>query len=273
LSAAAQLAYNSSVPTPFYHLSVAEELLCHLDLTGEARSFLEAQRGAFLFGNTAPDVQVVSSQPRQDTHFFDLPLRSGKRPPWEQILREHPTLRHASRLPAAQAAFVTGYLCHLQADWLWVKDIFVPIFGLHSPWGNFTQRLYLHNVLRAYLDRQILPGLTNGVCTHLGEASPSGWLPFVADEYLRQWRDLLVNQLRPEAPVQTVEVFAARQGIPPGEFYRILDSEEEMKREVFSHITRQSLNSYRQRLVDENLHLIKKYLGENDPRRFSHESH
>ena len=251
------------MPTPFYHLSVAEELLRHFDLPDKARSLLEAQRPAFLFGNTAPDVQVVSNQPRQDTHFFDLPLRSTKRAPWEQLLLKHSSLRKAAWLPPAQAAFVTGYLCHLQADWLWVKEIFVPIFGLHSPWETFPKRLYLHNVLRAYLDRQILPGLANGVCTRLSEAAPSGWLPFVADEHLRQWRDLLVSQLRPEAPVQTVEVFAARQGIPPGEFYRLLDSEEGMEREVFSHITRPALDFYRKRLVEENLHLIKRYLGEN----------
>ena len=248
------------MPTPFYHLSIAEELLRHLDLTGEARSLLEAQRSAFLFGNTAPDVQGISRQTRQDTHFFDLPLRKMKRPPWEQVLLEYPSLRQPDRLPAAQAAFITGYLCHLQADWLWVKGIFVPVFGLRSPWETFPKRLYLHNVLRAYLDRQILPGLTNGVCTSLGEAAPAAWLPFVGDEHLRQWRDFLVSQLRPEAPVQTVEVFAARQGIPPGEYYRLLDSEDEMKREVFSHITRQSLDDYRQRLLEDNLHLIKKYL-------------
>jgi hypothetical protein len=205
-------------------------------------------------------VQVISRQPRQDTHFFDLPLRSVKRTPWQQLFSAYPSLRQADRLPPAQAAFLAGYLCHLQADWLWVKEIFVPVFGMHSPWGTFPQRLYLHNVLRAYQDRQILPSLTNGTSASMRQAAPVGWLPFVEDEHLRQWRDLLVSQLRPEAPSQTVEVFAARQGIPPDEFYRLLDSEEAMEREVFARVPRQTLDLYRQRLVAENLSLLEMYL-------------
>jgi hypothetical protein len=248
------------VPTPFYHLSVAEELLGSGRLPARVYALLAAERGAFLFGNTAPDVQVISRQPRQDTHFFDLPLRSLKRTPWQQLFNAYPALRRADRLPPAQAAFLAGYLSHLQADWLWVKDIFVPVFGMHSPWGTFPQRLYLHNVLRAYQDRQILPSLTNGTSASMARATPADWLPFVDDEHLRQWRNLLVSQLRPEAPSQTVEVFAARQGIPPDEFYRLLDSEEAMEREIFARVSRQTLDLYRQRLVEENLSLLEMYL-------------
>ncbi len=248
------------MPTPFYHLSVAEELLGSERLPARIHALLAAERGAFLFGNTAPDVQVISRQPRQDTHFFDLPLRSMARTPWEQLLTVHPSLRAAGNLPPAQAAFLAGYLCHLQADWLWVKEIFVPVFGMHSPWGTFPQRLYLHNVLRAYQDRQILPSLTNGTCASMRRAAPAGWLPFVDDEHLRQWRDLLVSQLRPEAPSQTVEVFAARQGLSPDEFYRVLDSEEAMEREVFARVPRDALDLYRQQLVEENMNLLEMYL-------------
>jgi hypothetical protein len=254
------VAYNSIVPTPFYHLSVAEDLLDHPDLPAGARALLHDQRGAFLFGNTAPDVQVISGQARQETHFFDLPLRQVKLPPWEEILLKYPILGKVERTPPAQAAFLTGYLCHLQADWLWVKDIFVPVFGLRSAWENFPRRLYLHNVLRSYLDRQITHGLTNGTFTYMSRAEPAGWLPFVRDEHLRQWRETLTDQLKPQAATQTVEVFAARQGIPPGEFYRMIDSEEEMDREIFSHIHREALDDYRSALLDHSIQLISTFL-------------
>jgi hypothetical protein len=248
------------VPTPFYHLSVADELLEHPRLPPAARSLLSAQRGAFLFGNTAPDVQVISQQRRQDTHFFDLPLRRGAPPPWEEMLVTHPSLGDLQALPASQAAFLTGYLCHLQADWMWVKEIFVPVFGLRSRWLTFPRRLVLHNVLRAYLDRQILPSLSNGACASLSEAQPSGWLPFVGDASLSQWRDFLVGQLRPGASIQTIEVFATRQGVSPDEFYRLIDSEDGMEGEIFTRVSRESLHDYRSRLVDENLQLIHSYL-------------
>jgi len=248
------------VPTPFYHLSVAEELIASGRLPARIKSLLAVERSAFLFGNTAPDVQVFSLQTRQDTHFYDLPLRANARPSWEQFLTVHASLRQVNGVPSTQVAFLAGYLCHLQADWLWSKDIFAPVFGLHSPWGSFPQRLYLHNVLRAYLDRQILPGLTNGTCASLAHAAPASWLPFVRDEHLRQWRDFLVSQLRPESPVQTVEVFAARQGVPPDEFYRLLDSEDAMEREVFARVPRHAMDQYRKQLLEENIILLEMYL-------------
>lgn len=248
------------MPTPFYHLSVAEELTGSKRLPARIHSLLTAERSAFLFGNTAPDVQVVSLQARQDTHFYDLPLRPKARSAWEQFLTVHPSLKQVNDLPQAQVAFLAGYLCHLQADWLWSKDIFAPVFGLRSPWGTFPQRLYLHNVLRAYLDRQILPSLTNGTCTSLAHAAPAGWLPFVRDEHLRQWRDFLVSQLRPASPIQTVEVFAARQGVSPDTFYRLLDSEDAMEREIFVRIPRHTLDHYRKQLVEENINLLEMYL-------------
>src|SRR5512136_610137 len=84
--------YNFLMPTPFYHLSLAEELVSHPNLQGNISQFLQAFRGGFLFGNTAPDVQVVSGQLRQETHFFNLPIQTGDRPAWELLLSDHPHL-------------------------------------------------------------------------------------------------------------------------------------------------------------------------------------
>lgn len=250
------------MPTPFYHLSVAEELLQHPALPAKISSFLDKHQGAFLFGNTAPDVQVVSGQPREATHFFRLPIRSADQYAWEVCLHEHPDLAKCLRMFTAQAAFLAGFLCHLQADWIWVSDVFVPYFGLYKMWGTFPQRLYLHNVLRSYLDRDILPALSNGVRSHLGKAIPKHWLSFVRDEHLLQWRDFLSGQLQPGAKIKTVDVFARRQGISPDEYYDLLNSEEQMDQQVFAHIPRESLERYRQRLVEANLGLLREYLGD-----------
>ncbi|MCI0519482.1 MAG: zinc dependent phospholipase C family protein [Chloroflexi bacterium] len=248
------------MPTPFYHLSLAKTLLEGADLHPAAHDLLQRERSAFLLGNTAPDVQTISGQPRQATHFFDLPLRLNDRPAWEQCLLEFPALAQAATLKQAQAAFVAGYLCHLQADWYWVVEIFVPVFGLRAAWETFPRRLYLHNVLRSYLDRDILPQLNNGIPSGLAAAEPENWLPFVADGDLRRWRDFLAGQLQPEARVQTVEVFAARQGIPPEDYYRLIESEDAMQREVFSRLPRRMLNDYRQRLLTASSRLLNEYL-------------
>jgi len=253
--------YNFHVPTPFYHLSLAEELLNQPNLPENISRFLQASRCEFLFGNTAPDVQVVSGQPRQETHFFNLPIQTGDPPAWELLQSEHPHLAAPEHLPVPQTAFLAGYLCHLQADWSWVKDIFAPVFGQRCSWGTFHQRLYYHNVLRAYLDLHILPELSPGMDACLSQVEPDGWLPFVQDRHLTEWRDLLSPQLHNGATPQTVEVFSSRQGISAPEYYALLGSEERMQKEVFEHLPLGLVQSYRQRVLDNNIQLLSDYLA------------
>ncbi|MGW8249007.1 MAG: zinc dependent phospholipase C family protein, partial [Anaerolineales bacterium] len=219
------------------------------------------ERPAFLFGNTAPDVQTFSKRARQETHFFDIPLDRKAPAPWLQLLQVHAELSAPDRMPAARAAFLIGYLCHLQADWLWVKDIFLPVFGKRASWENFSRRLYLHNVLRSYLDQEIVSSVANGTATSLAQAHPDHWLPFVRDPFLYRWRDFISDQLQPGAKVRTVEVFAERQGVSPEDYYRLLTSAERMELEVFSHLPLETLERYRESLIEENLLLIQSYFA------------
>jgi hypothetical protein len=249
------------VPTPFYHLSLAQELLNRASLPRKIGQFLQAAACEFLFGATAPDVQVISGQPRQETHFFNLPIRAGDQPAWEKLLDDYPRLSTAEKLPATHAAFVAGYLCHLQADWRWITDIFAPVFGPGCLWGTFKKRLYYHNVLRAYLDQEVLPGLAVGMNGCLGQVKPLGWLPFVRDDHLAAWRDYLTPQLYSGATTQTVEVFSARQGISIPEYRALLGSWERMQREIFTHLPLEQVQSYWQAVLDDNSHLVIQYLA------------
>jgi hypothetical protein len=248
------------VPTPFFHLSIAQDLLQRPALSVPVRDFLLSQQCEFLLGNTTPDVQAISGQRRTDTHFFDLPIRPGDTQPWVRLIALHPTLGQPEQLSPAQAAFIAGYLCHLRADWDWVLEIFIPVFGPNCTWGTFRQRLYYHNVLRAYLDKRLLPGLRGPMESCLGSVDPDGWVPFVSSRHLRAWRDLLTPQFHPGAAEQTVDVFATRQGIPSTEYYALLDSESRMQAEIFTHIPHQQIESYRQRLLVESARLVEKYL-------------
>jgi len=253
--------YNFHVPTPFYHLCLAQELLKYPSLPQNIQYFLQGAPGEFLFGSTAPDVQVISGQLRQATHFFNIPILAGDPLAWEKLLADYPSLRFAEKLPAAQTAFVAGYLCHLQADWRWITDIFAPVFGPGCLWGTFQERLYYHNVLRAYLDQDVLPGLAEDMAGCLGQVTPHDWLPFVRDDHLAAWRDYLAPQLRSGAASQTVEVFSARQGISAPEYHALLGSQERMQREIFTHLPLEQVQRYRQAVLDDNSHLLLQYLA------------
>jgi hypothetical protein len=249
------------MPTPFYHLSLADGLLRLPGLPNAMNQFLREYQGEFLFGCTAPDVQVVSGQPRESTHFFTLPIRQSDRVAWEKMLLVNPQLAEGGELGKPQAAFLAGYLCHLQADWIWVKDIFAPNFGPFCVWGSFKKRLYFHNVLRAYLDLNILPKLPNGIDKRLSQVHPAGWLPFASNSSLAEWRDFIAPQLRWGEPVHTVEVFSSRQGISAPEFSALLESKEQMQREIFSRVSLDRVKQYDQTVLEENRHLLYNYLA------------
>jgi hypothetical protein len=144
---------------------------------------------------------------------------------------------------------------------MWVKEIFIPVFGPQCTWGSFHERLFLHNVLRAALDIRILAELNPGMDTLLQRVKPEGWLPFVKDHHLVEWRDLLFPQLQPGATTQTVEVFSSRQGISAPEFQALLGSEERMQNEVFRHLPLEQVQGYRQRVLDQNARLISAYMA------------
>jgi hypothetical protein len=245
------------MPTPFTHLAVVPEILDHPDLPRAAAVDLAAELPAFLLGSVAPDVQTLSGQTREATHFFPVPLDAGP-PATARLLAQHPALARPPALPTAQAAFLSGYLAHLVLDQLWVADIFEPVFGPDRPWASFPERLYLHNVLRAHWDAADLARLPPATARQLGAARPEGWLPFVRDQHLHAWRDLVAGQLEPGA-ARTVEVFAERMNIDPRVLAGLLASPDEMQRRLFVHLAPGALERYRVSAVGAAAQVLAAY--------------
>jgi hypothetical protein len=244
------------MPTPFNHLLAAGDLLPRLD--PGLRRALEAELPAFLLGNIAPDVQTVSGQAREATHFFPVPL--GRAPAARVALfGQHPALADPRRLPAAQAAFLAGYLAHLEFDMLWVRDIFEPVFGPAQTWGTFAERLYLHNALRAHWDVGDQGRLPADTGPTLAAAAPRVWLPFVRDADLVVWRDRVAQQLHADGRAHTLEVFAERMGVDVAAFRRLLGSPDEMAARVFTRVPPERLSRYRARALARSATVLDDY--------------
>ena len=248
------------MPTPFYHLSLAKAIVEHPGISDLSLSSIIEYFPAFLLGHTAPDVQTVSGQSRESTHFYNLPIQVEDVVPWTAIFISHPSLAGNQINDPEQVVFIAGYLCHLLADWFWAGQIFEPYFGPSAVWKTFRERLYLHNVMRAYFDFQVLATFDGEVRSGLAAVKPKTWLPFVKVEYLKTWRNFLAGQLQPGAPIQTVEVFAARQGISVEHYYQLLKSEDEMQQQVFDHFPRAHLENYWRFVMEKSIHLLNKYL-------------
>lgn len=223
------------MPTPIQHLVIAQEIMADVALTGAARCLIESQRGAFLLGSIAPDVQSVSRQPREATHFFTLPPTDA-RPGHVIMLAQYSTLARVDQLAPAHAAFIAGYVAHLALDELWIAQVFDPCFGMEAKWETFPERLLIHNVLRTWLDERDQRCLDGRTSDLLARVEPQEWLPFVRDAGLRAWRDEIAGELAPGAIIRTVDVFAERLHVSPVELHRLLDSPAEMQQRVFARV-------------------------------------
>ena len=233
------------MPTPFTHLATVPELFAHPALPPAVAAALTAELPAFLLGNIAPDVQTVSGQTREATHFFPVPLDPGP-PAVRRLLAAHPALARPAALPAAQAAFLAGYWAHLVFDELWIARVFTPYFGPDAAWGaDFRERLYLHNILRAAWDAADLARLTPLAGPTLAAAEPHGWLPFVEDQHLAAWRDWVADQLRPGAASRTVEVFTQRMSVDPAAFAALLADPAALDRRLYAFVPPAVLAAYR----------------------------
>src|SRR5258707_1509474 len=227
------------MPTPFMHLAFAKRLISDENLPRPAHDLLEASWGAFLLGSIAPDARVSSGLDRGQTHFFEY-LPEIDPPPVAAMLTRHSELRRSPVTDDTQAAFVAGYASHLVMDEVWCTDLLFPVF-FNSEWGTRQEKfLALHGVL-ATLDRRDRSLLPNEYYTHLSQAAPRGWLPFMDDAALSVWRDTIADQLAPGARSLTLDILAHRMSMPVEEFVAFVDDEASMNQRVWANVQRERL--------------------------------
>lgn len=248
----------STMPTPATHLASAQAMLGRGELSASARRLAIRQPGPFMLGHTAPDVKTVSGHEREASHFFSVPRRSN-RAAHQVLLDTHPALGDVAPLSPSHAAFVAGYLAHLLLDELWVAHVFQPFFL--RDWAPLEERMFLHNVLRTWVDQRDQARLNGTVSRVLRTAAPEGWLPFIEDRHLRLWRDWLAEQLGPERMMETAEVLARRVGATAQEVEAVAQSPQQMKNRVFSHVPRAALDAFRQKSQRAGAELVNWYVA------------
>lgn len=253
------------MPTPFMHLHIAEQIYTHL--THEAvvdevvNGRLRTEWPAFYLGSIAPDVQTISGAPRSATHFYNA-NGSTREVADEIMLSQYPQL--ATKLPETQAIFMVGYMAHLLLDVIWLHDIVIPYFWLPKGLGDPPQRMLRHNILLTYLDQLAQAALPASAGQTLAQAhlapEKGPWLPFVADQHLAAWQAMIVRQLQPGAPSETVAVYAERMNMTPAEFSAHLHDPAWMDERIFQAVPVPQIQARLQTAVPETCTLITHYL-------------
>jgi hypothetical protein len=112
---------------------------------------------------------------------------------------------------------------------------------LGREWGSRGfKHIVLHLVL-IYMDERDLATLESWQADHLRQSKPDHWLPFISDQDLINWQNLIYDQIKPGGVSQTLEIFGQRISKTPPELRAMLDSPARMQEDLWDNIPREVL--------------------------------
>lgn len=220
------------MPTPFTHLLTAQHLLSDPVVPAAQRALIKAHVGAFLLGAVVADAQGLAGLRREQTHFYDYEHPVSD-PAWRTMLTRYPALRGVT--DPAQRAFLAGYVMHISMDEVWSLEMTGPYFG-RGTWAEHRQRFLMLHILLIFMDERDRALLDESLNADLSVAEPEGWLPFLNDAAIRQWRDLIAPQIAPGGVSETLLIYGSRLGKTPDDLRAILDSAERMQTELWANV-------------------------------------
>src|SRR5690606_25683407 len=114
---------------------------------------IEAERGAYYLGASAPDVRVITRRDRIHTHFFD-PDNLEPQNSVSNMFEAYPELAEAQALDPETRAFMAGYSTHLILDEVYIETMFRPFFGTESPMKDDLFANVLDRALQYEMNRR-----------------------------------------------------------------------------------------------------------------------
>lgn len=170
---------------PFFatHMKVAEAAFSELDVP-EADNLL----GYALLGSTAPDRRMVTHQPREETHYFNL-TQSEEGDGIRGMFRSSPDLRNARNLAWQERAFLAGYLSHLALDEAWITRVYRPYFGNPNSIGSNPHHNILDRALQYSLNLEVNTSRNKMDFYHscLEQVDPQLCITLVDVSFLSSW--------------------------------------------------------------------------------------
>ena len=250
------------MPLLYLHLSLANEaaeLLRH--------SVVDLNMGDYLLGSISPDVHYIGGDFRKETHFFDLDeqeCESGT----SLFFKAHPDLAGGSKLDPATKSFVAGYLSHLVADEIWIKDIYRPFFGNSSSLSGDPTANVLDRLLQFELDRREREDKLKKttIRDELCGSEPQVSIDFMALTALRQWRDFACTMIDRDVTLADFPRLARgfllpSKKIDAEQLEPFLSSLTDRLDWVIHYVTPDGLTAFREKVISYSVIVAKEYLG------------
>ena len=131
--------------------------------------------------------------------------------------------------------------------------------GRHR-WGPADLEVVIVEALAAALDR--LSHTLDVIAAEktLATATTQYNLPFIDPPLLARWHQLIVEQLVPNAPVRTIQIYAQRLGITADAFAAKLNDPQWLQSQLFDRVPLEAVEAIFDQALDESVRLINAYL-------------
>ncbi|MCC6237180.1 MAG: zinc dependent phospholipase C family protein [Dehalococcoidia bacterium] len=158
---------------------------------------LDAHRGLFYLGATAPDIRVLTRRDRIHTHFFDLECLDMQ-DSVAKMLEQYPGLRDQATLDAMTRAFMAGLITHLVLDEVYIDTMYRDYFGARSSMAHDPFADVLDRALQYEMNRRELEDVTalRDITSALEECEARASVDFIDGSYLGQWREVVLDFAR-----------------------------------------------------------------------------
>lgn len=252
------------MPTPFSHLAIAQRLLKDEQIPSKYRQLFQEEIGAFLLGSIAADARVGNGAPREMTHFYAYgePMEMH---PWRKMLTTYDELWQPKTM--AQWAFVAAYVAHLAMDEYWTLNMVGPHF-FQPDWRTKRDRFLSLHVLLIFMDQRDLDSLESWQAEALDAAKPENWLPFIGDDDLLSWKQLIYDQIKPGGESQTCEIFGSRTRVGAQFFEDIVRDDERIQQELWDYVPKNVLTDIETEMYAFIRSQLLEYLQESHPVKF-----
>lgn len=250
------------MPPICLHLVIARDAATRL-----GHSTVDRNLGSYLLGSTLPDFHIMMGQPRERTHFFDLakePAESGIKP----FLKAYPELSEGAGLADDTRALVSGYLCHLATDEVWIIDIYRPLFGPASPLGDEPMANLLDRTLQYELDLRSREdeGDMSQIRALLGRLNLSADIGPIDASAVRRWHERVSSASNRVPTWDDFPAFAERFLVPfkkvePEPLERFLASLPAKREWVLSYVGRERIEAFREKAVSHSVTAAQEYLN------------
>ena len=228
-------------------------LCLHLALARDASGGLELEeesQAAYLLGSTLPDAHLLFPLRREETHFMDLACLPEEEEMERQSLKAFGPLDRQGQFLAA------GYLCHLETDMVWIKDIYQPCFGPSSPLGADPLAAVKDRALQYELDRRERENRAGmALVRHLlGRLMPLPAPSFLGGGSLAPWQQFILQATLRESDWGRFSLYAQNYLLPRGKIgpqglEAFLQSLPAAVGELVAYVGEERLKAFRKRAI------------------------